>query len=370
MNRKIRTLAEIQDSKLLYEKDMPSFGYLIVLCSACLLVVIIIWSAFNTKPYIVKGSGIIESTNKNYVMTPFTGEMTKLHMEEGQYVSKGDMLFTVKSTDINVQIDQLNRQERAYEKQIKQYEKLIRSMKDNRNYFDESNSEDSFFYNQYETYKSQIEQQQIDDSMLKQYGYSDEQLERELEKNSDKKAEIYYTAISNAENIRAQLKVDLASLESQISAIEKGKADYQVKANTSGILHLLSTYKEGMVVQAANPVASIGSDLDEFVVYAYIAASDRPLIEENNKVTIEISGLRQSIYGTLSGKISNIDSDITTTEDGKGYFKVSICPDKEYLISKGGRKVNLSNGLQVEARVIYDEVTYLDYILEALGVKA
>ena len=49
-------------------------------------------------------------------------------------------------------------------------------------------------------------------------------------------------------------------------------------------------------------------------------------------------------------------------------FKIKIKPDVDYIVSKSGRKVNLQNGMTVEVRIIYDEVTYLDYCLEQLGL--
>ena len=50
-------------------------------------------------------------------------------------------------------------------------------------------------------------------------------------------------------------------------------------------------------------------------------------------------------------------------------FKIRILPEMDYLVSKTGDKVNLSNGMTVEARIIYDKMTYFDYVLEKLGVK-
>ena len=38
------------------------------------------------------------------------------------------------------------------------------------------------------------------------------------------------------------------------------------------------------------------------------------------------------------------------------------------FISKSGDQVDLANGMSVTARVQYDEVTYFQYALEALGV--
>ena len=75
------------------------------------------------------------------------------------------------------------------------------------------------------------------------------------------------------------------------------------------------------------------------------------------------------MYGTLPGKVVHIDSDVTTdTEQGKSYFKIKVEPAESYLISKSGNKVNISNGLSVETRVKYDEITYFQYAMEALGL--
>ena len=37
-------------------------------------------------------------------------------------------------------------------------------------------------------------------------------------------------------------------------------------------------------------------------------------------------------------------------------------------MSRSGDKVDLSNGMSVTARVEYDQVTYFEYAMEALGV--
>ena len=48
-------------------------------------------------------------------------------------------------------------------------------------------------------------------------------------------------------------------------------------------------------------------------------------------------------------------------------FKIKIKPNNNYVISRSGDKVNLSNGMSVEARITYDKVTYFQYLLEKLG---
>lgn len=371
--KQVRTMEQLKDSRLLYEKNLPPFGYVIILIVFILLLSVTIWSIKTPKIYMVNSSGTIESTNKNYIMSPYTGEITSINMTEGMNVEKGDVLFSVKSTDLDLQKEQLVGQREIYENQINQYEKLVKSIKDNKNYFDESNSNDNLYYSQYEAYKSQVAQSEVDVTTYKAYGYTDEQIEAEFIKNQNKITEIYYSAIKSAEDSILQCKTQLETINAQLNAIGAGKNEYIITANESGKIHMSTSYKEGMVVQAASAIGSIASEQDEYIVQAYINAADMPRINIGDKVDIVVSGLSQTVYGTISGHIAKIDSDITTSqsEDGSSfnsYFKAEVKLDNKYLISKNGDKVNISNGMVVETRIQYDKVTYFEYLLDALGV--
>ena len=47
---------------------------------------------------------------------------------------------------------------------------------------------------------------------------------------------------------------------------------------------------------------------------------------------------------------------------------MTIKPNSSYVVSNGGVFADLANGMSVTARVEYDELTYFDYVMEALGV--
>ena len=93
--KRVRDLKDLKDSSLLYEKDVPPFGYIIVSGTALLLVAVIIWSVNTTKTYVIKSSGIIESENKNYIMPSYSGEISEMYIDEGSYVKKGDVIGKV-----------------------------------------------------------------------------------------------------------------------------------------------------------------------------------------------------------------------------------------------------------------------------------
>lgn len=373
MRKKIQTLAELKDSKLLYDKDIPVFGYMLVAAVALLLIGVIIWSVFAPKPYMITASGTVTSENANYVMTAVTGTLAESNVTEGLLVEQGDVLFAVESTDYNLQIQQLEENRAYYTQQMEQYKKLVRSIKDDTNYFSATASGDSFYYSSFEAYKSQVAQNKFDASTYKAYGYTDEQIEIEIEKNQAKIVELYHSAIQSAENSANECQGQVASIDAQLAALQTGKGTYEITATTSGVVHLLADYKTGMVVQAGSAVAIITPVNEEMIIEAYISPADRVKINNGNEVKISVSGLTQSVYGTISGKVIQIDSNATTQEGNEGenatFFKIKVKPDYCYLTSKAGEKIDLTNGMSVEARIQYDKVTYFHYVIEKLGFK-
>lgn len=365
----VKNLSDVKDSKLLYEKDLPPFGYWIIIAVAIFLIGLIVWSTTAHKTYIIKGSGNVVSDNKNYIMSDYTGQIKEMNIEEGAYVESGDTLFVVKSTDLELQTTQIEEKIAVYQQQISQYQKLEKAIKDNENYFSSTKEEDKLYYNKFLEYRTKIEQTKIDLSQYKSYGYTDQQIAEEVKKNDAKAAQIYYETLSTIASAILEFNGQIDDLKIQQKAVNDGKSDYHIVANASGIVHMLADYKEGMVVQAASTIGSIASENDVYYISAYIPADNMPLIKEGQAADIAVAGLTENTYGTLEGEVLQIDSDITTDgEKGESYYKVKVRPKEEYLISKAGNKVNLSNGMAVEIRVKYDEITYFQYVLESLGV--
>ncbi len=372
MRKEIKTMEQLRDSRLLFEKKLPSFGYMLLIIVTFSIIGVVIWSTKAHKPYMIISQGTVTDTDSSYVMPAYTGEIEECFMEEGKLVQQGDILFSIKSTDFNLQEEQLLTSRQTYEKQVEQSELLVKSIKDDKNYFDASSSEDELYYSTFEAYKSQVAQNTFDGSMYQAYGYTDEQIEAEMEKNQGKVSEIYYSAIQSAESTIKEAKSQIASIDAQLAAVGSGQAEYSVRAVSNGVLHMLADYKTGMVVQTGSAVATITPQNSEIVIDAYVSTADMARMEEGNEVQMAVDGLIQSVYGNITGTVERIDSNLTSMEGENGQsdsvFKIRIKPNSDYVVSKSGKKVNLSNGMTVEARITYDEVTYFNYVLEKLGL--
>ena len=367
MTTTIRDITELQDRRIMMEKKLPPFGYALILLTAALMLFLVVWSTKNYRAYVSQSSGTVQAANKTYIMSSYSGSITELNVSEGTYVNEGDLIAHIKSTDLDMQQDSIQSQLDIYKKQKSQYEKLVKSIQDDKNYFSETDIDDQPYYYQYETYKSQVAQKAFDASPYQAAGYSDEQIKALMEQNQSEVEALYYSTLQSISASLTSVQSNIDNLQSQLDALNTGANDYYIYAPTSGVIHMDTPYKVGMVLSAGTPLATVASENSDLEVVAYVTLSDRPLLHVGDPCKIAITGLSEYSYGTLTGTVTSIDSDVTASSSGS-YYKMTITPDSTYVISNSGDKVDLSNGMSVTARVEYDKLTYFEYAMEALGV--
>ena len=367
MTTTIRDINELQDRRIMMEKKLPPFGYALILLTAALILFLVVWSTKNYRTYVSQSSGSVQAANKTYIMSSYSGSITELNIAEGTYVNEGDLIAHIKSTDLDMQQDSLQSQLDIYKKQKSQYEKLVKSIQDDKNYFSETDIDDQPYYYQYETYKSQVAQKAFDASPYQAAGYSDEQIKALMEQNQSEVEALYYSTLQSISASLTSVQSNIDNLQSQMDALSTGANDYYIYAPTSGVIHMDTPYKVGMVLSAGTPLATVASENSDLEVVAYVTLNDRPLLHVGDPCKIAITGLSEYSYGTLTGTVTSIDSDVTASSSGS-YYKMTIAPDSTYVISNSGDKVDLSNGMSVTARVEYDKLTYFEYAMEALGV--
>ena len=149
-NVKVTNLYDLQDRRIMMEKKLPPYGYALLLIVAALMIGLVAWSTVTPRIYISQLQGSVQSANKTYIMSSYSGQITELNISEGSYVEQGDLIAHIKSTDIDIQQSQLENQLAIYQTQLAQYNKLIQSIQDNTNYFSESDPADQTYYYQYE----------------------------------------------------------------------------------------------------------------------------------------------------------------------------------------------------------------------------
>ena len=342
---KVYNLNEITDSKILYDKKPPAFMKYIILIVTALIIALLIWANKSVKTYMVKGQGLVVSENKFHIMTKGSGEIKDVFIKEGSEVKEGDVLFTTNGLESELQLEQINAQINTFSRRIE----LLTLAEENA------------------TNGTEFE---VNKESLKNQGYDDKQIEEYSKTQKNKLNEQYYKTISEFTTEKNQYELELSKLVAQKEALEKGKEQYQVVAQKSGIVHLNTTLTSGMVLQGGSLIGTITSKEEELVIETMLPSSDRPRIHVGNDVALAVGELLQSEYGTIPGKVVSIDEDATIdNEKGNVFFKVKVKPDKTYLEDSKGEKVNLTLGMVAETRVKYEKITYMKYILELIGIK-
>ena len=367
MTTTIQNLDELQDRRIMMEKKLPPYGYAFVILVGLFMIFLVVWSTRTNRIYVSQNSGTVQASNKTYIMSSYSGSISELYISEGSYVNEGDLVAHIKSTDIDMQQDNLESQLDIYKTQLDQYNKLLKCIQDDTNYFSETSAEDQPYYYQYETYKSQVAQKTFDATAYQAAGYTDAQIKTLMEQSQSEIEALYYSTMQSISQSITSAQSNVDNLQAQLDALNTGANDYYIYAPTSGVIHMDSPYKEGMVLSAGSALATVASQSDDLEIVAMVSVSDRPLLHVGDPCKIAITGLSEYSYGTLTGTVTSIDSDVTASSSGS-YYKMTIKPDSTYVVSRSGDKVDLSNGMSVTARVEYDQVTYFEYAMEALGV--
>ena len=367
MTTTIQNLDDLQDRRIMMDRDVPPYGYAFVILVGIFMIFLLVWSTRTNRIYVSQNSGTVQASNKTYIMSSYSGTLTELYISEGSYVNEGDLVAHIKSTDLDMQQDNLESQLKIYQTQVDQYNKLLQCIQDDTNYFSETSVEDQPYYYQYETYKSQVEQKTFDSSAYQAAGYTDAQIKTMMEQNQSEIQALYYSTMQSISQSITSAQSNLDNVQAQLDAMNTGANDDYLDPPTSGVIHMDSPYKEGMVLSAGSPLATVASENDDLEIVAMVTVNDRPLLHVGDPCKIAITGLSEYSYGTLTGTVTAIDSDVTTSTSAS-YYKMTIKPDSTYVVSRSGDKVDLSNGMSVTARVEYDQVTYFEYAMEALGV--
>ncbi|WP_291569674.1 HlyD family secretion protein [Clostridium sp. UBA4548] len=366
----VYNLNEITDSKLLYDKKPPRFMMYITLVVLALIIGFLFWSTKSVKTFIVKGQGIVTSENKHNLMAKVSGEIKEIHIEEGKEVKEGDVLLVFNSPEPKYQLQQVEGQLEILNKRIELLKRAESEATKGTNTFKKDKPEEIEFYNKIVSSYVKLKEFNVDEEALKKQQYTEEQIKQYKEQSKVKKDQVYYETILSFTNERNQLEMEKSKIENQKDSIDKSTDEYKLYAPSSGKFHLNMPLNKGMVIQGGSLLGTISSQNENIIIETLIPSTDRPRIHVEDEVALGVGGLNQAEYGTLKGKVTEIDEDATIdNEKGNVFFKVKVKPEKDYLEDKKGEKVKLTLGMVTETRVKYEKITYMKYFMEQIGIK-
>lgn len=416
---KLYSKNELKDSRLFFDKKPPIFLTIFIIFTLLLLISTIFVSAILPKSYVVEAQGTITTTDNTYVGSLSDGVLVEMKCPEGTLVNEGDILFTVSNGTEGVQYQSLSNQLSISKQKIEIIDKYIKSLEDNKNYLNKERLQQEY-YAKVEYYLSVVNDEN------KSAELSKTELNKKLEKKKTKETEINslkdqlskltnseedkikkeelesklegkeseleslqadidqvqqvsssqanqtkLQLISEAGTARTNVETSMVEVQGQIDAYQNQDSLYEVKANHSGYVHYLTPLKEGVAVQKTQTIAEISKNEDSMImVEAYIEAKDITKVSLNDEVKVAINGVNTQKFGTIKGTLESIDIGTVTQETNNGnliLYKCIISISSKELKASSGETIKATKSMPVTARIIYEEETYLDWLLELLS---
>lgn len=254
------------------------------------------------------------------------------------------------------------------EKILKEKQNKLKDLKVEYRKFTKVQEEKLKIDSEYENIKSKYEGLKTEIESLK-----DEISQLTRQKLAGKQSEQIYLQFVNeiGSEIKNIEKTNL-DIKMNISVLKNRDTNYEIKANKDGQIHYVNPLKEGVNVQVNQTLIELSKlDKNNFYVDTYINIYDISKVKVNQEVDIAILGVNTYKYGTLKGKLVVIEDGVVNIQGQEGnnsFYKAKVEIENKYL-EKNNEKIELLLSMPVEARIIYDKETYLEYVLEKLNFR-
>ena len=327
------------------------------------LVVAVAIADLKLKSESVHSIGVIQSESKYYIMSPFSGEVDEIYVTEGQIVENGDKLIDIGAAEYKAQHELYSKQADYYfgilEGYYRMYEK-IKTYGVNSRVWEDSRNENPFNANSermmYLSYQNFLRQ------MVGIEGNETTTLEESRQLYLDQSLMSCYQMIMQYEPTYKQILYQEDYFQTLID-------ERTITADKNGILHFETILNTGMVVSPGTLLFSVSgaTDDDSMIVNLQIPAAYRPYLSVGYKTQMEIAGYPSEAYGKLNGVIAEISSDSNVDSNGNVWFTAKVVIDNSVTSGKAG-SAHVVNGMIVSASIIYEESTWLDWILKGFGL--
>lgn len=350
MNFKIDDIENLSDSRQVMESKPNKLMFILLYIIIALIVTFFIWSWFSEKEIVVKVNGVVRPNSQIQAVSNIVqGEVESVKMKNGESVSKGDVLFKIKSTELEDKKSQIDEQIEYIDIENENLKKFNKSINDNINYFKNNDKEKEYYY-KFQSYE-------LGNKIF---------IEEKNNIYKDKNRTTVLAQIEEKLNLNSQKRKELEENKKQIEqSIEK----CTVKAPSDGKLNINTNLEPGVVLQNGVLVANIIPNSNTYKVELMIPTRDITNIKVSEAVEYNFEALPYIEYGFLDGKIESLSPDSKVdSEKGIAFFSGEGTINSNSLYSKKGEESFIKSGMVCEVKIITRKEKMLYYLLEKIGL--
>jgi len=390
----------------------------------------IVWSQFTELDRVTRGQGVVITEIENQlVQAPQGGTLVARHIDLGDKVKKGNLLFEVDPVDARTQYEQARQKMALLELQLLRFQAQATQSSLEYNFDDLNPEARSFAIKELELFNALQKQLQsslqililkkvqkeneidllkrerlsverviglieqeiaILEPLVKQ-GFSPEtsllSLKREKEtafgrlegiegriaSAQDALIELDEQLIFENQSYSAKALTEISNLEQRLSevrltlpSLEAGLGRTSIYAPTDGVINQINFLTSNAVVRAGDILTEIVPFGDVLIVEGKIDPKDIAEIRLGDAVKISLTAYDATKYGRLDGRVLQISADaIADQKTGQTAYDVSILIEGK-LYEVDGKEIMLLPGMIAQLEVLTGKRTVLDYIWQPL----
>ena len=168
--------------------------------------------------------------------------------------------------------------------------------------------------------------------------------------------------MANWQNKKNELTLQLKNITGSNNKLNIEAQNYVVIAPITGTIENFNGVQAGSILNASQPIAHI-SPTDNLLVESTVSPNDIGLIKPNQKVKFQLDAFNYNQWGLLTGKVIDIDKNITLQEN-QAFFKVRCALDSKELKLKSGYKTQVSKGMTLTTRYIITRRSLFDLLFD------
>ena len=384
------------------------------------------WATFTELDEVIRCNGqVVPASNAKIVQSEFQGKVSKIKVEVGDIVKKGDTLLFLDSSEF---LSEININKEDYFSSMA----LIARLEGEAN-FTEPNFGKKLFDERPDLMNAQL---QIFNSRMKKLKDEEKLLRNELERliynieevEADINASVEERKFLNEEyeilsplvkkGFEPKLKLvqisqRLASLDSRImkskvaipginidikkitQKLKNLKTDFVAKAKeeivaakdrfnksvlksdqldnrlkgteivapVDGLISKVEISTIGAIVSSGTDLFEIIPTSDELIIEAEVRPEDVAFVRYGQKARISVTAYDPSVYGFLDGEVLNIAGNTSEKPDGTKYFPARIITKTKIFDKQKDKKLDIIPGMQASVELQGDKRTVLDYLL-------
>ena len=359
MKFKIDDIENLSDSRQVMESKPNKLMFILLYIIIALIVTFFIWSWFSEKEIVVKVNGVVRPNSEiQAVSNIIQGEVELVKMKNGENVSKGDVLFKIKSTELEDKKSQMNEQIEYIDTDNKNLEKLNKSINDNTNYFENNDKEKEYYY-KFQSYEAGNKV-----SIEEKNNISSSKDDLNNEKND---LETFSKSISENKNLNKEESAYSAQYESYVSSREMIQNKTEQLENNKKALNeqIEENNKEKDKLSDENSKAII--DEKNKQINNQISQIDLEIKNNNEQLDKLKSDTLAQIKGSIdkiNQSLSKLDSNISSLDESANIAKDK---NKTTVLAQIEEKININNQKKKE---LEENMKQIEQGIEKCTVKA